>query len=254
MKATVSSLYRHPVKGFTPEPLDRVSLTTGACFPCDRLYAVEVGPSGFDEATPAHVSKMKFTVLARMAEVARVRTRFDEASSRLSVTAEGMEDLVADLSAPTGRIALEGWLTRFLGEAATGPLRVLEAPGPHRFMDDPSGHISIVNLASVRDLEARLGVAVDPLRFRANLYVEGWPAWSELDCTGRGLTLGTARAVVVKSIVRCAATHVDPVTGQRDLDLVSALFNHYGHRFCGLYVRVTEDGVIGQGDRLAWTE
>ena len=254
MTATVSSLYRHPVKGFTPERLDRVSLTAGACFPCDRMYAVEVGPSGFDTAAPAHVSKMKFTVLARMAEIARARTAYDAISHQLSVTAEGMDDLEADLSAPLGRSALEGWLTRFLGEAATGPLQVLVAPGQHRFMDDPSGHISIVNLASVRDLEARLGVVVDPLRFRANLYVEGWPAWSELDCTGRGLTLGGARGVGVKSIVRCAATHVDPVTGQRDLDLVSALFDHYGHRFCGLYIRVTEDGVVGQGDRLAWTD
>jgi len=69
------------------------------------------------------------------------------------------------------------WLAALLGEAAVGPLRVIDGAG-HRFLDHPLGHISVINLASLRDLEARLGRPVDPLRFRANLYVEGWPAWA----------------------------------------------------------------------------
>jgi uncharacterized protein YcbX len=52
MQARIASLYRHPVKGFTPERLARAELVAGQCFPCDRLYAVEDGPSGFDPAAP----------------------------------------------------------------------------------------------------------------------------------------------------------------------------------------------------------
>ena len=52
MDARIASLYRHPVKGFTPERLTSAMLEAGACFPCDRLYAVEDGPSGFDPAAP----------------------------------------------------------------------------------------------------------------------------------------------------------------------------------------------------------
>jgi uncharacterized protein len=153
------------------------------------------------------------------------------------------------LATAEGRAAFAAWLSAFLGDEAAGPLRVLECAGAgHRFMDHPLGHVSIINLASVRDLEARLGRPVDPLRFRANLYVEGWPAWVEEGWIGLRLGLGEARAKVFKSIVRCAATHVDPTTAQRDMEVVKALFDNYGHMNCGIYVHVTEPGAIAPGD------
>ncbi|CAN5312442.1 MOSC domain-containing protein [soil metagenome] len=248
MPAKVVSLYRHPVKGFTPERLAATDLVAGQCFPCDRLYAVEDGPSGFDPDAPAHISKMKFAVLAKIPAVARARTAYDEASGVLTARAEGQRDFAGDLRGGEGRRGFEAWLTGLLGEAIRGPLRVVEGPGDHRFMDSRSGYVSIVNLASVRDLELRLGRSVDPLRFRANLYVEGWPAWVENDWTGRAMRVGGARAEVLKPIVRCAATHVDPVTGERDIEMVKALFDHYGHMFCGIYLRVDEGGAVREGD------
>ena len=247
----IKAIYRHPVKGFTPERLSAATLHAGACFPCDRLYAVEDGPSGFDPAAPAHVSKMKFTVLAKIPEVAKARTAYDEATGVLSARAAGQPDFAGDLRGEAGRRGFEAWLTTLLGDRIQGPLRVVEGPGGHRFMDSRSGYVSIVNLASVRDLEARLGRPVDPLRFRANLYVEGWPAWVENDWTGRAMRVGEARAEVLKPIVRCAATHVDPVTAERDIELVKALFDHYGHMFCGVYVKVEEGGAVREGDAVA---
>ena len=251
MQATVVSLYRHPVKGFTPERLGQAHLAAGACFPCDRLYAVEDGPSGFDADAPAHISKMKFTVLAKIPAVAKARTAYDEATGVFSAPAEGMDDFAGDLRGELGRRGFEAWLAGLLGDAVQGPLRVIEGPGAYRFMDSKSGYVSIVNLASVRDLEARLGRPVDPLRFRANLYVEGWPAWVENDWTGRAMRVGQARAEVLKPIVRCAATHVDPVTAERDIELVKALFDHYGHMFCGIYLKVEEDGAVREGDGVS---
>ncbi len=249
MSATVSALYRHPVKGFTPEPLERVDLASGRFFPGDRMYAVEVGPSGFDPAAPAHVSKMKFTVLARIAGIARVRTAWDETTGVMTFSAEGVPDIAARLDDADDRMRLEAWLTDFLGEEATGPLRLLAGEG-HRFMDDPMGHVSVLNLASVRDLETRLGRPLDPLRFRANVHVEGWPAWVENDWAGREMTLGPARLTVVKPITRCAATHVDPATGVRDIHVVNALFEQYGHRWCGLYLSVLDGGRVAVGDAV----
>ena len=252
MTGRIQSLWRHPVKGFTPERLKTAALTAGGYFPCDRIYAVENGPSGFDPAAPGFISKGHFTVLARLAQVARVRTAYDEASGVLRVSAIGRPDLAADLTTPEGRAAFETWLTDFLGDEATGPLKVVQAPG-HRFTDHPLGHVSIVNLASVRDLSDRIGRTVDPLRFRANLYVDGWPAWSELDAEpGRPLTLGAARGILFKPIVRCVATHVDPATGERDIDVVAALFDHYGHLHCGVYVQLDESGAVAEGDAARW--
>ena len=244
----IASLWRHPVKGFTPERLASASLVAGGFFPCDRIYAVEDGPSGFDPAAPAWTPKMRFTVLAKIAEVARARTAYDEASGVLVASAEGRPGFSGDLTAPEGRIAFAAWLEDFLGEAASGPLKVFQVPG-HRFTDHPSGYVSIVNLASVRDLEAKIGRPIDPLRFRANLYVESWPAWIEEDALNAEARLGPVRARVFSPITRCVATHVDPATGERDMDVVRALHDHYGHLHCGVYVEVLEGGTIGEGDR-----
>jgi hypothetical protein len=247
MTGRINSLWRHPVKGFTPERLTEATLEAGGFFPCDRIYAVEDGPSGFDAAAPAWIAKQKFTVLAKIAEVARARTAYDEATGVLSATAAGREPIRAPLTEPVGREAFAAWLTNFLGEEASGPLKVVAAPG-HRFTDHPSGAVSIVNLASVRDLEARVGRPIDPLRFRANLYVDGWPAWIENQAKDRQLRLGPVTALVFSSIVRCAATHVDPTTGGRDMDLVAALHANYGHMLCGVYVSILQGGRIAEAD------
>jgi uncharacterized protein YcbX len=242
----IAALYRHPIKGFTPQKVARAYLSPGAAFPGDRLYAVEDGPSGFDPAKPAWITKQRFTVLAKIPEVALAHTDYDEASGLLSASAPGAPPFSGSLGGEVGQSAFAAWLTALLGEAATGPLRVVASEG-HRFLDDPQGHVSIINLASVRDFAQRLGREVDPLRFRANLYVEGWPAWAENNWVGRELRLGEARAKVVETITRCAAPDVDPVTAKRDIAVTAGLHANYGHLLCGIYVHITEGGEVSGG-------
>ncbi len=165
----------------------------------------------------------------------------------LSASAEGRAPISVPLTRPAGREAFAVWLSELLGDAASGQLKVVDAPG-HRFTDHPRGEVSIVNLASVRDLEARVGRPVNPLRFRANLYVDGWPAWVENEAKGGRVRLGPLAARVFSPIIRCAATHVDPATGERDMDVTAALHANYGHVFCGVYVSVLEGGRIAEGD------
>jgi uncharacterized protein len=55
---------------------------------------------------------------------------------------------------------------------------------------------------------------------------------------------------VFKPIVRCAATHVDPTTAERDIEVVKALFDQYGHTLCGIYVQTTAAGRVAEGDLL----
>ena len=69
-------------------------------------------------------------------------------------------------------------------------------------------------------MEDAAGAPVHPLRFRGNLYVEGWPAWQRVrSARPRDRDRPRARLKVVKRIVRCAATEVDPDTGIRDLPI-----------------------------------
>jgi uncharacterized protein len=62
------------------------------------------------------------------------------------------------------------------------------------------------------------------------------------------LMVGFSRMTVFKPIVRCAATHVDPATAERDMDVVKALFDNYGHMHLGIYVHVTDSGRVTVGD------
>lgn len=248
MQGSIASIWRHPIKGFTPEPLQAVALSAGLGVPADRLYAVEDGPSGFDPASPRFVPKQKFAVLAKIPAVARVRTRFDDETGVLEARFDDGPPFRGDLGEEAGRTAFAAWLAAALGDDVGGPLRVLPGPGGWRFLDDPSGHVSIINLASVRDLAIRIGRPVDPRRFRANLYVEGWPAWAENAAIGRAIRLGAARADILKPIVRCVATHVDPDSGAADIDVVKALFDAYGHMHCGIYVQVRQGGAVRTGD------
>jgi uncharacterized protein len=95
-----------------------------------------------------------------------------------------------------------------------------------------------------------MGVPVDPLRFRANVYLDGASAWTEHDWVGSEITLGAARLRVISPITRCAATQVNPMTAKCDLDIVAALGRAFGHINMGVYAEVVAGGEIAVGDAL----
>jgi uncharacterized protein len=133
--------------------------------------------------------------------------------------------------------------------AIKGPPKVLSGYG-HSFSDVARKVVSIINLGSVAAIENMVDGPVHPLRFRANLYVSGWPAWQEFDLLGRTLAIGDVRLKVVKRIVRCAAVNVDPETAARDLNIPQTLMRRLGHADCGIYAEVVAGGSIGVGDAI----
>lgn len=244
----IASLYRYPVKGFSAEALDQAALQAGRRFDDDRVYAVENGPSGFDPAAPAYKPKAKFLCLMKNARLAELRTQFDSATQVWSIEGHGAP-FAADLSDPAGRAATEAYLTEFMGEERRGPLKVLSAPG-HAFTDVGKPYISFINQASVAAVAELVDDEVDPLRFRANIYLDGMEPWQELELVGREATIGAARVRFSKRTQRCAATNVNPETAARDLDIPGTLLRHLDHMDCGIYADVIEGGEIGVGDRL----
>ena len=247
--AKIQAIHRYPVKGLTPEPLPRTMLSVGQTVPCDRMYAIENGPSGFDPAEPGYLPKQRFLMLMRNARLAELRTAFDDATHTLTIRSENREAARGDLRTAEGRAAIERFFAEFSADELRGPPKVLHAAG-HSFSDVARKVISIINLASVAELENATGAAVHPLRFRGNLHVDGWPAWHEFDLLNSEIAIGDARLKVVKRIVRCAATEVDPDTGVRDLEIPRTLMKTYGHADCGVYAEVIEGGEIAVGDNV----
>jgi MOSC domain-containing protein len=248
--ARIQAIYRYPVKGLSPEPLARVRLGIGATLPADRLYAIENGPSGFDPSAARYMPKQRFLMLMRNERLAWLRSRFDDASHTLAIETDGQEVARGDLRTPAGRGAIEQFFAGFCADELRGPPKVLHAPG-FSFSDVAAKVVSIINLGSVAAVESIVGAPVDPLRFRANVYVAGWPAWHEFDLLGRVIMIGSgARLNIVKRIVRCAATNVDPETGIRDLSIPDTLLRSFGHADCGVYGEVVDAGEIAVGDEL----
>jgi uncharacterized protein YcbX len=247
--AQIASLYRYPVKGLTPEPLKSVTLGIGQTLPADRRYAIENGPSGFDPANRQWMSKACFLMLQRDQWLAGLQARFDDATCVLTIRDNGAIVAEGNLETAEGRAAIERFFaTRFAGQIK-GPPKILSGGG-HSFSDVAKKVVSIVNLGSLRAIENMVGLSVHPLRFRANLYLEGWPAWREFELLGRTLAIGEARLKVVKRITRCAAINVDPDTAARDLDIPSALMRRLGHNECGIYAEVILGGRIAVGDAI----
>jgi uncharacterized protein YcbX len=248
--AQIASIYRYPVKGLSPEPLPRVALEAGQTLPADRRYAIENGPSGFDPADPKWMSKVYFLMLQRDEWLAGLRSHFEDASGVLTISRDDAIVAQGDLETAEGSAAIERFFaTDFAGKIKGRP-KLLASRG-HSFSDVARKVVSIINLGSLRAIENLVGQPVHPLRFRANLYVEGWPAWHEFDLLDRTLVIGDARLKVVKRIPRCAAVNVDPETAARDLNIPQALMRRLGHFDCGIYAEVIESGAIGPGDTIA---
>jgi uncharacterized protein YcbX len=244
----IAALYRYPVKGLSAEPLAEALLASGEHFPGDRLFAIENGPSGFDPAAPEHQPKQKFLVLARQAALAKLKTRYDDVTGELSIVADEIEAVRANLATAEGRKEAEDFFRMFLARELAGEPRVLEGPPGFRFMDSRSGFVSIINLATIRTLEKETGVSIDPLRFRANVYVDGFPAFSEFDWVAKRLRIGETVLRGLKRTERCAATTVNPATAIRDLMIPAVLMRTYGHADCGIYCAVAQGGRIAVGD------
>lgn len=246
MTITIAAIHRYPVKGLSLQPLNRVEVKAGQMLPQDRVYALALGSTQFDPVHPEWMPKTNFLMLQRDEKLAALQTEFDPETQTLTVHRGGRQVARGRLDDPTGRAVIEQFFAAYMGEAARGQPRVVSAAG-HNFSDVNRKVVSLINLASVKDLERITGAPVDPVRFRGNLLLDGLPAWAEFGWIDQPFKIGTVPLKVVKRIQRCAATSVNPETAKRDINVVQALVRGFGHPDCGIYAEVLADGVIDRG-------
>jgi uncharacterized protein YcbX len=180
IQPNVHSLFRYPVKGMTPERLETARLQVGATMPFDRAYAIENGSGRFDPEDPKYLPKINFLMLMRNERLASLEARFEDSSHTLTILRAGRQVAKGNLSTAIGRQLVEQFLAAYMRDDLRGAPKIVSAPG-HSFSDVALNCLHIVNLASVQELTRAAGRAVDPLRFRANVYVAGLPPWVETD-------------------------------------------------------------------------
>lgn len=245
----IEYLYRFPVKGLTAEAMESAEVEAGESIPWDRAFALAQGDSGFDPAAPAWLHKAHFLCLMKNARVSRLFSVFDPKSGLLMIRAPDGSMVNENALTETGRDIIGAFLTQYLGDEARGTPRFVHVPG-HVFGDQRTKVVSLISLASLRDYEGKVDSRRHRRRFRANVWFTGAPAWQERNWIGQHIQLGGAVLRIIKGTTRCAATEVNPETGQRDANPVEELRTLYGHTELGIHAEVVEPGRFAVGDGL----
>ena len=250
----VIDVYQYPVKGIPGTRLDGTVLRPALGVPGDRRFGIARGGGG-----PGPVSLLGLTRHSRLATLA---ADFDAHNNILAISRQGRPVARGDVTAPAGRATIEQFLSAYLEKELNGPARLMDAAATAAvgatgtdghapalatelaFSDPAHETVSIINLASVRDLERVVGARVDRRRFRANFYVDNIPAWSEFEWIGKTIGLGEATLRVTERTERCAATNVNPDTAARDMNIPLALRRGFGHMDLGVYAVVVDGGQV----------
>ena len=123
----------------------------------------------------------------------------------------------------------EDFLPEFMGDEARGCVKIFETQTGEMLSDQSKPFVSLINLASIRDIGGVTGMELDPIRFRGNFYFESDAPWLENNWLDKTFNLGGATFKVVAPVSRCVSTHVNPVTSKHDVNILQSLTNPYCH-------------------------
>nr|WP_284366203.1 MOSC domain-containing protein [Maritalea porphyrae] len=227
-------IYRYPIKGFPGERLEDARLNLAEGIVGDRKIGVGSGAMAVNQSgewTPCQAFQ-------------RMTIRPD-----LTTFQVDRHDHILTLTAPSGRSETIDADTKQVeaGNPTVGDqLPVYRANGNKGYWDHPDAALSIINLSTVDAISQVIGQTIDPLRFRANIYIRAKP-WSEFQWLGSQLSLGEAELDVIRPIDRCKTTSVNVKTGVADLNMPALLVRHFGHLYCGVYASVKKSGTIVPG-------
>ena len=245
----VAALWRHPIKSHGREALASVILETGRTMPWDRSWAVTHAQSKFATDDPAWVMCRNFMTATRTPSLAGIWATLDSERRQLRLRHADLKDLVFCPDDPDDVARFLEWVAPLCPVEKSQPTGIVAAP--NRGMTDtdyPS--VSIMTRASHRAVASQLGHEIDPARWRGNIWVDGTVAWEEFDWIGKDIRIGDATLRGVAAIERCMLTAANPTTGTRDVDMLGALRNGWGHQNFGIYATVTNGGKVQMNDKV----
>lgn len=251
MIAHLAHIRRHPIKSIGGEGLGRIALAAARRLPGDREWAV-LTEAGERNAQASQTAGEPDRWLPKSCFVRGV------SSPAVQAISGGWQDRKLVLRQPAGtELSLDpetegaqliDWLRPFWPENAPTPTRLVR--GAAIWTDQKWPWISILSLSSLADLETRCGQQLGIHRWRGNLWVEGWHPWAERDLIGQVIRIGAVELRVTEQIGRCEATSANTDTGQRDIDMLTALDRVYGHTDFGIFAEVVSGGEIALGDEV----
>ena len=225
----VAALYRYPVKGFTGEACETLSVLDGGRIAGDRVLGVRFNDA--KAADEAWGTKHEFVALVNTPGLARLQLRFDEDARRLRI--ELRERVLVDESLDdVGRKRIAGAVEKYVlgldenplsSRPERLPLRVVGDGVTPRYQDQEPGYVTLHGRPSLAALAAATGTDPSEHRFRSNIAIDGLDAWEEQRWIGRSVRIGDVVFEVASAKTRCLATHANPLTGHRDLPIMQML-------------------------------
>ncbi len=246
--ATLAAIWRHPIKAHGRERLETVTLAAGEAMPWDRRWAVAHDAARLPEAV-GWAPCANFSIGSKNTALTAITARLDETRAEVTLDHPDRPSLTIRPDDPADATRLIGWLRPISPADRAQPERLVALPA-RGFTDTDYASVSMLNLSSHKSLEAEMGIALSPLRWRCNLWLDGLQPWAEEGWAGRRFRLGEAEIEIAEPIVRCKATTADPATGRVDADTLGALRAARGAQTMGVYARVVAPGRIAVGDIL----
>ena len=257
----VVALYRYPVKGFTPEVCNSLTALPEGRIAGDRALGFRFADANLPDW--AWSKKYGYAVLANAPGLARLTVRLDHEKQRLRIELDG-KILAGEALDEAGRKRLAAALERYVLELPENPLvdhperRPLQLIGDGvtpRYQDNEAGQITLHSRESLKEVATALKAPdLDELRFRSNIAIEGVAPWEEQDWMGRRVRIGEVEFEVTRPKVRCLATHANPATGERDLQVMQTLvraFQQQQPTFAVALMTTGRGGDIRVGDEVS---
>ena len=258
----VVELYRHPVKSFTPERLDEIRVIDGKVVG-DRVLGFRFADQGAPDDW-AWRRKINFVALSNSPGIALLELNFDDKTRVLSLKYQGeafasgsidSEEDRLDLSEAVGEYVTALDESPLVGHPERVPLNLIGDGRQGLFHDSEIGGVTVFSTESLQAFESHTGNQVDGRRFRSNVVIEGVDAWDELSWADRTtrVSIGDNEYKIDKSIVRCLATHANPVNGERDQEVMKALISANGMQeptFATRLLPVDHETTICVGDSV----
>ena len=246
--ARAAALWRHPIKSHGREALDSVALAAGRPFPWDRRWAV-VHDAAADDASTGWIPCQNFMIGTRTPGLAGIWARLDPDAGRITLSHADLGEISFSPDDAEDQARFLDWVMPLCPETRARPAAVVALPD-RGWTDTDYPSVTLMNTASHRAVEERLGRPLEKERWRGNIWFDGHTAFEELDWIGKRLRVGTAIFEVREPVKRCLHTAANPRTGARDADTLGALDAGWGHRNFGIYTEVVQDGAVALGDEL----
>lgn len=257
----VASLWRYPVKSMRGENLNTAFIGYSGVYG-DRLYAFKSSksPDFFPYLTGRDTQDMLcYTPRFRSADAAQqpVSWAVAEATSvGITPLYPEPENMMLDVETPNGEsFAInDPGLCRQL-QASAGEDHQVSLTHSARAMTD-CRPLSLISEQTVTQLSEESGIAIDPRRFRANLYLSlkspdsKQTGFAEDSLVGQTLKIGPKVIIsIVEKDPRCEMVMFDPDTGESNPAILRNITQAH-QRNAGVYAAVLVEGMVTSGDSI----